>query len=104
MQINVSSKGFSLSESEMDYILKRMEKISQLGARLKDDSSEIKVEVEKLDAKDVHAQMNCAITVKIPRDTLRAEASGDLVTEAIDLAKAKILPQIEKYKEKFSKK
>ena len=101
MMITINTKGLHISDTDREYIETKMEKITTLAKRLKDESSEIHVDVQHDQTKDAHDEITCLITVTIPKSTLRAEAHGGLVTEAVDLAKKKLLPQIEKYKTKF---
>lgn len=101
MMITIHSKGLHLSDEERVYIEQKMEKVSHLAKRLQDDASEIHVDVSHDQTKSVEDEITCVITVTVPRSTLHAEASGEKVTKAVDLAKQKLLPQIEKYKEKF---
>ena len=102
MKILIHTKKLTLTEEEQAYIEKKMEKISDLSKRIKDESSEIKVEIDRDDTKATEDSLSCAITIIIPKETLRAESHGTFVKEVVDIAKKKLIPQIEKYKEKFS--
>lgn len=103
MQIHIQAHHLHLNEEDMEYINMKMEKITTLSKRLKDDSSEIRVDVYHNQTKSVEDEIQCTITLHVPKDTLRAEAHGSKVHEAVDLAKKKLIPQIEVYKEKFVK-
>lgn len=101
MKINIHAKGLHLSEQETQYIDQKMEKVTSLAKRLKDESSEIRVEIDLNDTKSKDQAITCVITLFVPRSTIRGEAHGKLVTEAVDLAKQKLIPQIEAYKAKL---
>jgi len=102
MQVNIHTKGLNLSDEEKNYILKKMEKISSLAKRIKDESSTIKVEIDKDKTKSEQDSIHCIINLHVPKETIRAESRAAWVKEAVDLTKKKLLPQIEAYKEKFS--
>ena len=101
MKINIHAKGFHIKEDETQYVNQKMEKITNLAKRLKDESSEIKVEIDKNDTKKKEETITCIITLFIPHSTIRGVAKGMLVKETVDLAKQKLIPQIEEYKAKL---
>jgi ribosomal subunit interface protein len=103
MQIHIQGHKLKISQSETDYIHQKMEKIIRLAHRLKDDSSEIRVDVYHKTTKSPEDAISCTITLYVPKATLRGESHGNKVCESIDLAKQKLIPQIEAYKEKFTK-
>ncbi|MBT4936883.1 ribosome-associated translation inhibitor RaiA [Candidatus Peregrinibacteria bacterium] len=103
MQIHTQAHGLKLTEEDREYIDMKMEKITTLSKRLKDDSSEIRVDIYHSPTKASDDEIRCTITLHIPKNTLRAESHGSKVHEALDLAKQKLIPQIEVYKEKFAK-
>lgn len=101
MQIHIQGHKLKISQSENDYIHQKMEKIIKLAHRLKDDSSEIRVDVYHHASKAPEDAISCTITLYVPKATLRGESHGNQVCESIDLAKQKLIPQIATYKEKF---
>ena len=101
MKIIIHTNGLTLKESDEQYIQEKMKKVSTLAKRLQDESSEIGVEVDHDKTRAAEDEITVKIHVKVPRDHLEASAHGSLVTEAVDKAKKKLLPQIEKYKDKF---
>ena len=102
MIIDIHAKGMQLTDEEREYIETKMEKITQLAKRMKDESSVIRVEIHHDKTKSKEDEITCIITITIPKDTLRSEVQASIVTEAVDKAKKMLIPQIEKYKEKFS--
>ncbi len=101
MKVIIHAKGLTLKKEEDEYIIAKMEKISTLAKRIKDESSEIKIDISHDVTKAKEESITCVIKVFVPKDTLVSEANGSIVTEALDLAKKQLIPQIEKYKTKF---
>jgi ribosomal subunit interface protein len=106
MKINIYAKGITLTESEKEYIETKVTKLSNLAKRVQDEASEIRVDIVYADTKSKNDAFTCAMTFFLPHqgETLRGEENGMKIHEAVDKTQAIMVAQIEKYKERFSRK
>jgi ribosomal subunit interface protein len=104
MQVNVHANHFNLSVSQKNAIIKKIEHLSHLAARLSDESSLVKVDVSYETLKRHGDVYSCHITFFVPGNTLRSEAHAETLENAVDSAVAKLRSQIEHYKAKFRRK
>lgn len=97
--ITVHAKNFTLHESDKEKIEQKVGKLLHLAKDMQDESTNIRVEFELVAAKkDLIAG---SITVSLPGNILRAEASGEKnVLSIMDELEREIRPQIEKHKAK----
>lgn len=100
MQISIHSKNLTLGAGQKDYIQVKVEKLASLADRIKDESSEIKVEIDKSKSKYHDQKIVCEITMFVPGAVLRSETKEASVEASVDEAEAKLITQIERYKSK----
>jgi len=103
MQIKIQTHHINLSESQDEIIRSKVKHLTALADRLKDTSSEIKVDLTHSHSRAQEDAYSCIMTMFIPNDTLRAESSNSTLENSVDDVVSKIKPQIEHYKSKFSK-
>ena len=97
MQINFLQKGLHLSDTQKDYISAKIEQLSKYKI-MQDESVLARVDVEFDENRSSDRKLVMAVTVQIPRETLRAESDCLAVEEGIDLIEEKLRHQLEKYK------
>lgn len=100
MQVQIRSKDLNLSEIQKDYIQSKVDKLATFAERIKDESSEIRVEIEQSKSKNLDQKYVCQITMFVPGAVLRAETKEETVEAVIDSAEQKLIAQIERYKSK----
>lgn len=101
MQIKITAQHFTLYPEEEARIQKKIEHLTKLGARLADEASEIKVDLSFESARRPTDCYACHVTFFVPKDTLRAEAYGDTLENAVDEVVTKLKTQIARYKAKL---
>jgi len=100
MEIKIHTHHVELGVKRTAYIEEKFEKLSHLAARIGDESSEIKVELEHEEARKTEDAYRCVATLFVPQDTLRAEARNASLETAVDDVLEKLRSQIERYKDK----
>jgi ribosomal subunit interface protein len=104
MKIRIYEKDIKLTLKEEEYVQTKMEKLMTMAKRIKDESTELRVDIRKKETKDKDDSITCVITLYVPKDTLRVSENGSKINEAVDKAQETMFPQIEKYKAKFIRK
>jgi len=100
MEIKIHTQGLDLSEAQNEVIEKKITHLAELGGRLKDEATEVRVEFAYQEVKAKEDAYLCQVTFYPPHATIRAEARGEKVEDALDEVIDKIRPQIERYKDK----
>ncbi len=100
MQIKIHTQHLNLGESQEELILSKVQHLATLTERIKDDSSEIKVDLNHEQSRAQEDAYTCHITMFVPHDTLRAESSNSSLENSVDDVVSKLKAQIEHYKAK----
>lgn len=103
MQIQIRSKDLSLTDAQKEYIQSKVDKLATYAERIRDESSEIRVEIERSKSKNLDEKYVCQITMFVPGAVLRAETKETTVEAVADSAEQKLITQIERYKSKQSR-
>lgn len=101
MQIKINTQHLTLIPEQEARILKKMEHLTHLGARLADEASEIKVDLSFESSRRPNDAYACHVTFFVPRNVLRAESHSDTLDNAVDEVVDKLKTQIERYKAKL---
>jgi ribosome-associated translation inhibitor RaiA len=101
MKLNYSKKNIILTDSQIDYITKKIIHLKKLARRLDDEASHAEIDIEKVSSAFKNISMK--INLKVPNYFFRVDILADTVEEAIDLSEEKLKVQIEKYKSKYGK-
>jgi ribosomal subunit interface protein len=101
MNIQLHTQNMNLSDEQKSLILKKIEKLTRLADKIKDESSEIKVDIKHEGVKDPQEAFLCKISVYVPQDTLHAEARDKNMMDSVDDVVEKLRKQIEHYKDKI---
>lgn len=97
--ITVHAKNFTLHSQDKEKIEHKAEKLLHLARDMQDESTKIRVEFEIVAAKKDLIQGT--LTITLPGDVLRAEATGEKnVLTIMDELEREIRPQIERHKAK----
>lgn len=102
MQVQHFEKGISYNADELILLAKKIGKLATYCRFLKDEGSVIRVEAEKRDTKKERDEVKVMITVRLPKEILRAESRKNLVLEAVDSCIKKLSEQVKAYKEMHS--
>ncbi len=100
MQVKIHEKNLTLSDAQRDYIIKKIDHLSNLEERVDDESTKVKVEVETNKIKTSDRKLSVQVTMFVPNAVIRAEVKALTPEEGIDLAEEKLRKQIERYKTK----
>lgn len=100
MQVTLHSRDLDLPDAQKEYIYSKVDKLANFADRIKDESSEIKVEIKTSKSKNVNQKYVCQITIFVPNSVLRAETKEATIEAAVDAAEQKLISQIERYKAK----
>ncbi len=103
MQVQIRSKDLKLTEAQKDYVQSKVDKLANYAERIRDESSEIRVEIEQSKSKNLDEKYVCQITMFVPGAVLRAETKESTVEAVADSAEQKLITQIERYKSKQSR-
>ena len=89
--------GYEISDKDKELIEKKLEKLRKFDPRVADESVKIHVNVFRGTR---HESPNFGIRTQltIPGNSLRAEASGKTIADAVDEVERKLRAQIEKLK------
>jgi len=102
MVIKINVEHFSLPDAKLDLIRGKVEHLTQLAARLRDESSYVKVDLAHEESRRNQDVYECTITFFVPQDTLRAHSRSGTIETAVDEVIGKLKSQIEHYKSKIS--
>lgn len=100
MQVQIRSKDLDLTDAQKDYVQSKVDKLANYAERIRDESSEIRVEIEQSKSKNLDEKYVCQITMFVPGAVLRAETKESTVEAVADSAEQKLIAQIERYKSK----
>lgn len=103
MKVQIRSKDLNLSDVQKDYVQSKVDKLANYAERIRDESSEIRVEIEESKSKNLDQKYVCQITMFVPGAVLRAETKESTVEAVADSAEQKLIAQIERYKSKKSR-
>ena len=99
MNIQHFEKGFQYTDRDLLWMARKIGKLATYCKRIKDASSNIRVDAELRRTQKQKDNVKMVITVDLPDKTLRAESRKSTVQEAIDRCVEKLEPQLKKYKE-----
>ncbi len=99
MKISYSKKYLKLSETQLDYITNKIDRLKNLARRIDDSSSHAEIEIAKENSHPNNISMT--INFKVPNKLFRAEALESSPEAAIDACEEKLKVQIEKNKAQF---
>lgn len=100
MQIKIHNKHMQLSSEQMELIEAKVAHLTDLADRIKDESSEIRVDLSHEQSRAAEDAYECHLTLFVPHATLRAESRAESLENVVDQVIEKMKPQIEKYKAK----
>lgn len=100
MQFTIHEKGLKLLDSQRDYILAKVDHLKTYGERMKDESIQVRVDVETNKMKTTNKNYTVQITLFVPHAVIRGEVYATTVEEGMDLAVEKLKKQIDRYKTK----
>lgn len=100
MQVQIRSKDLNLTDAQKDYVQSKVDKLANYAERIRDESSEIRVEIEQSKSKNLDEKYVCQITMFVPGAVLRAETKESTVEAVADSTEQKLITQIERYKSK----
>lgn len=104
MKTELHTKGLSLNQDQTDYVNKKLQKISSMWKVVWDESSIMRVTIEKLSVEDKDHCISAHIVINLPRKrTISTTSAWRSVAEAIDLSESAVLAQIEHIKKHFEK-
>ena len=101
MQIKINTQSFELRPDQEAMITKKLEHLAQLGSRLDDESTHVKVDFIHEASRSQADAYQCHATFFAPHETLRAEARSSAPENAFDEVVDKLRTQIERYKAKL---
>ena len=99
MQILHYEKNFRYSDRAFLSVARKLGKLATICKRVKDESSFIRIDVERRKTKKGRDALKVSVTLELPEKWLRAESRRPDVVEAVDRCVEKLEPQLKKYKE-----
>lgn len=93
-----NADGYTLTQEDKDLIEAKLTKLNKFHPRVADESSKVHAEVVR-GTRHNSPNFGIRVTLTIPGDSLRAEASGKTIADAIDEVERKLKAQIEKLKD-----
>jgi ribosomal subunit interface protein len=100
MQIKIHSKQLALSDEQNELIKAKVSHLADLAERIKDESSEIRVDLSHEQSRAMEDAYECHLTLFVPHSTLRSESRAESLENVVDQVIEKMKPQVEKYKAK----
>jgi len=100
MQITIYEKHITLNDAQKAYITEKIEHLKNMGERVGDESTLVKVDVETTQVKTTNEKIRVVVNMVLPGAEARADVQATTVEEGIDLAEDKLRKQLEKYKAK----
>lgn len=100
MQVQIFDRHIRLSDPQTDYIREKIFNLADLGERIDDESTQVRVDVESNRIKTSNKNITVQVTMFVPHAVIRAEVYSTTVEEGIDLAVEKLRKQLERYKSK----
>jgi len=101
MNYNFHTQGFRLAESQEDYAREKLSHVLKNAPRSEDESTIVKVDVEKTKLSSEDQRFLVEVTAHLPRTVIRAEVFASTVEEGIDNVEEKLRKQVERYKGKM---
>lgn len=101
MKINIHSKNVELTPTQEEYIREKIEKVATFAARIKDESSEVKVEVDYDSLHSQHKAYKMQVTMFVPKSIIRAEVKEESIEASADKMEEKLKKPISRYKGKY---
>ena len=92
-----NSDGYTLTNTDKELIETKLSKLTKFNPRVADESAKAHVEVVR-GLKHKSPNFGIRVTLTIPGDSLRGEASGKTIADTIDEIERKFKAQIEKLK------
>ncbi len=99
MQVQHFEKGVSYSSDDLILLAKKIGKLATYCRFLKGEGSSIRVESERRDTKKDRDQVKVMITLRLPKEILRAESRKSSALVALDSCISKLKEQVTAYKE-----
>ncbi|OGJ56977.1 hypothetical protein A2635_02425 [Candidatus Peribacteria bacterium RIFCSPHIGHO2_01_FULL_51_9] len=99
MHVQHFEKGVKYSDRELIILARKIGKLATYCKRIKDESSSIRIEVERRETQKKADQVKMCVTVSLPHKILCAESRQETPVEALDRCIEKLEPQVKKYKE-----
>lgn len=89
-----------LSAEQLQLIEAKVSHLADLAERIKDESSEIRVDLSHHQSRAAEDAYECHLTLFVPHAKMRAESRAESLENVVDQVIEKMKPQIEKYKAK----
>lgn len=93
-----NADGYTLRPEDKELIEAKLSKLTKFNSRVADESVKVHTEVVR-GTRHNSPNFGIRVTLTIPGDSLRAEASGKTIADAIDEIERKLKAQIEKLKD-----
>ncbi len=97
MLFSYRDDGYEASDEDKELIAKKLEKLQKFDPRVADESVKIHVNVFR-GTRHESPNFGLRVQLTIPGNSLRAEASGKTIADAVDEVERKLRTQIEKLK------
>lgn len=104
MNLTFTARNLTLDARQKEYVSEKVLRLKKYGDRLADESTQVKVDVERDLKHNRGAVIMLTVNISVPGSTLRAEVRGATVEEACDLAYEKLKSQAETYKARYQNK
>ncbi|MCF7836874.1 HPF/RaiA family ribosome-associated protein [Candidatus Gracilibacteria bacterium] len=89
--------GYTLTDEDKKNIVEKISKLAKFSHLLNDESVKVHVEVVR-GKKHESPNFGLRVQVTVPGKSLRAEASGKTISDAVDEVERKLRAQIEKFR------
>ena len=90
-----------LQDAQKEMISQKVEKLSHLADRLRDESCEFRLDLVHHDTRAVEDSYEARLTIFAPGETLHVEAYTETLENSVDAMIEKMKKQIEHYKAKL---
>ncbi len=100
MEIKINCQHLTLNADQEAAFRRKIEHLARLTSRLQDESSEWRLDLKFRATRRPEDTYECHLTCFVPQETLRAEAEGASLENALDEVVDKMKTQIERYKDK----
>lgn len=100
MNFQFYAQGLKLNESQEEYARDKISNVAKNAQRVEDESSSVKVNVEKTNLPGEQAYL-VEVTLVVPKNSIRAEVFASSVEEGLDQIEEKLRKQVERYKGKM---
>jgi len=89
--------GYTLTDEDKEVITEKISKLAKFSHLLNDESVKVHTEVVR-GKKHESPNFGLRVQVTVPGKSLRAEASGKTISDAVDEVERKLRAQIEKFR------